>query len=129
MICSVRGSTRSVFGLARRREPFRRLLAVIGLRKAASLSGKGAARLVFFGVAVQKRVQDRPVLLAERIEEVVLDPVRESAQPLQRPLPVRRKTDDVSAAVAGIATALDEPLLFELVEQSDELAAVVAQCV
>src|SRR6186997_2808568 len=98
MICSVRGSTRSVFGSARTREPIRRLLAVIGLRNAASLSGEGAARLVPFGEAEQKRVQDRPVLLAERIEEVVLDPVRESAQPLQRPLPIGRETDDVSAA-------------------------------
>ena len=135
MICSVRDSTLLGFWLipteragpappsahwqAYQRRP----------RKAASLSDERTARLVLFGEAEQKRVQDRPFLLAERIEEVVLDPVRESAQPLQRPLPVRRETDDVSATVVGIATALDEPLLFELVEQSDELAAVVAQCI
>ena len=99
------------------------------MRKAGSLSGERTARLVLFGEAEQKRVQDGPFLLAERIEEVVLDPLRESAQPLQRPLPVRREADDVPTAVVGIATALDEPLLFEFVEQSDELAAVVPQCV
>jgi len=35
--------------------------------------------------------------------------------------------DEVPAAVFRIATALDEPLLLELVEQPHELAAVVAQ--
>ena len=33
------------------------------------------------------------------------------------------------APVVGIATALDQPALLELVEQPDQLAAVVAQCV
>ena len=35
----------------------------------------------------------------------------------------------MAPAVVGVALALDEPMLFELVEQADERAAVVAECV
>ena len=42
-------------------------------------------------------------------------------------LPVGRDADEVAAAVAGVAAPLDQALLLELVEQADELAAVVAE--
>ena len=42
-------------------------------------------------------------------------------------LPVGRELDDVAAAVVRVAAPLDEALLLELVEQADELAAVVAE--
>ena len=42
-------------------------------------------------------------------------------------LAVRGELDEVSAPVAGVALALDQAALLELVEQPDELAAVVAE--
>ena len=42
-------------------------------------------------------------------------------------LPVGGEADEVAAAVARVAAALDEALLLELVEQADELAPVVAE--
>src|SRR2546429_740404 len=97
-------------------------------RKAdTSASGKGAARFVCFGETKQEYVQARAFPVIEGSEELLLDLLRKGTELLQRPFPVRCETDEVPAAVLGIATALDEPLLLELVEQADELAAVVAQ--
>src|SRR5439155_16788086 len=86
-----------------------------------------AARLVLLGEAEQERVQVRAFLLAERGEEVILDLLRERSQPPQHPLAIAGEADEVSAAVVRIATALDQPALLELVEESDQLAPVVAQ--
>jgi len=72
-------------------------------------------------------VQVRAFLLAERGEEVILDLLRERSQPPQHPLAIAGEADEVSAAVVRIATALDQPALLELVEESDQLAPVVAQ--
>src|SRR5919202_676980 len=72
-------------------------------------------------------MQERALVLAERGEEVVLDPARERTQAPERPLPFRSETNGVAAAVVRIAPALDEVPLLELVEQPDELPAVVPE--
>src|SRR4051794_23520437 len=63
----------------------------------------------------------------ERSKELVLQPRGERAQPRECALAVARQADEVSAPVVGIALALEEALLLELVEQADERAAVVAE--
>ena len=66
-------------------------------------------------------------LLAEWREEVVLGLTRKRTQPPERSLPLRSEADEVPTSVIGISSALDQPPLLELVEQSDQLATVVAQ--
>ena len=47
--------------------------------------------------------------------------------PARASLPARREADELAAAVGLVAPALDEALLLELVEEADEMAAVVAE--
>jgi len=82
---------------------------------------------VLFGESEQERVEVRAFVVAEGSEELVVNLPREPTESPEYPLAVSGKADEVPAAVVGIATALDEPPLFEFVKQPDELAAVVAQ--
>ena len=66
-------------------------------------------------------------LLAERVEKFLFAPARDHTHAAERPLAVRGQPDQVPAAVVGISTALDEAALFELVEQTDKLSAVITQ--
>ena len=75
----------------------------------------------------QQRVQLLTLLGVERGEELVFEAPGERAELPERALAVGRDADDLTAAVVGIALALDELLLLELVQQPDERAAVVAE--
>src|ERR1017187_862509 len=75
----------------------------------------------------EQPVQRRPLVQAQRAEQVVLDPARPTLGQAQRFLPPRRQLDDMAAAVGGIAAAGDQPPLLELVEQPDDVARVQAQ--
>src|SRR5512133_2859828 len=68
-----------------------------------------------------------PLRVAEWLEELVLEVARERAQPPQRALPLCRELHEMAAAVIRVALPLDQAALLELVEQADELAAVVAE--
>ena len=72
-------------------------------------------------------MQGRALLVAERREELVLGLVGKRSQPPERSLPLWSQADEVPTPVIRISTALDQLLLLELVEQSDQLATVVAQ--
>ena len=61
-------------------------------------------------------MQVRALFVVERRQEVVLDLLRKGSQPPERLLPVRRDANDVTTAVVGIATALDQPSLLELIQ-------------
>jgi len=82
---------------------------------------------VLLGEAEEQRVEPRALLGAERREELVLDLARERPQPAEGGGALGGERDEMPAAVVRIAAALDEALLLELVEQADELAAVVAE--
>ena len=65
--------------------------------------------------------------LVERREEIVLQAAGQPSEPRERTLAVGGHVDDVPSPVGGIALSLDETALLELVEQADELAAVIAE--
>ncbi len=88
---------------------------------------RSAARLVQLCELQEKRVELRPLLRVERCEELVLQPPGQRAQLAEHLLAVGCEADEVATPVVGAALALDEPLLLELVEQSDERSAVVAE--
>ena len=82
---------------------------------------------MLLGELEEQRVQDLALALVERREEVLLEALRERTQLGER-LPARRgHLDDVAAAVGRVAAPLDQAGRLELVEQADELAAVVAE--
>ena len=54
-------------------------------------------------------------------------PSSRNAKASERPFAVGGETDDVAAAVVGIAAPFDQPALLELVEQPHQLAAVVPE--
>ncbi len=60
-------------------------------------------------------------------QELVLEPACERAQAAQRAFPSGVSRTTMATAVARVAPALDEAALLELVEQPDQLAAIVAQ--
>ena len=88
---------------------------------------RGATRLVAPCEHEQKGMQLLSLLGVERREELVLQALGQCAELRQRALAVGCDPDDLPAPVVGIALALDERLLLELVEQADERAAVVAE--
>ena len=75
--------------------------------------------------------QDLLQLLAlgrvEWCEERVVELACERAHLREHLLAVRSHRDDLPAAIIGVAAAFDEALLFHLVEQPDELPAVVVE--
>src|SRR5919197_5536966 len=77
--------------------------------------------------AHQQRVEGRTVLGVERREELLLDLLRDPAQPYELALAVGGEADDVAAPVGRVAVPLDQAALLERVEQADELAAVDAE--
>ena len=79
------------------------------------------------GEPQQQRVQRLALVARERSEEVVIELLGERPQPAELLLAVGGKPDEMSAAVVGVALPLHEPLLLELVQEADELAAVVAE--
>ena len=60
------------------------------------------AGIAVAGDAEEQLVQLGTALRVERGEELVLDPLRERPQLLERPLSVRGQADEVSAAIAGL---------------------------
>jgi len=63
----------------------------------------------------------------ERGEELAVELLRQRAHLRQHLPSLRRHDDDLATAVLRIAAALDEACFLELVEQADELPAVVAE--
>ena len=82
---------------------------------------------MLLGELEEERVQDLALALVERCEELLLELARERAELGQRLPPGRGHLDHVAPAVGRIAAALDQPGRLELVEQADQLAAVVAE--
>ena len=78
---------------------------------------------------VEQRVQVRALFVAQRRRKSSSISFESARSSSERLLSIRGQSDDVPAPVVGIATAFDQPRSLELVEQSDQLAAVVAQCV
>ena len=72
-------------------------------------------------------MQRAPLFVREGCEEVVLDSPSERAEATERPLAVGGECHEVPATVVRVAAALDEATILELVEQADELAAVVTR--
>ncbi len=62
-------------------------------------------------------------------EKLLLDALRDYTQLSERISSSRRQADEMSAAVVGIAPSLEVALRLELVEETDEMAPVVAQSV
>src|ERR1700674_3265370 len=97
-------------------------------RRSARVWAAGcAAWQVLFGEAAQRGVQTRALLGAECGEEAVLELLGDGSQARERASTGGRQLHVLAAAIAGVAAALDKPALFELVEQADELPAVVAK--
>jgi hypothetical protein len=84
-------------------------------------------REVLFRELQQQPVELRALLGAERGEQLLLDASRAGAQVLERAPAGVGERDDVAPAVGRVAAALDEAALLELVEQPDQLSAVVAE--
>ena len=63
----------------------------------------------------------------ERREELLLDAPRDRAELGELGLALGLEGDEMPAPVRGVALALDQSLLLELVEEPDEPAAVVAE--
>src|SRR2546423_10061178 len=84
-------------------------------------------RQVVLGESKQESMELRALALVEPGEELVLDTAGEGPELRERALPVGREPDDMPATVGRIAAPLDEAALLELVEQTHELATVVAQ--
>src|SRR5579859_6321991 len=96
-------------------------------RSARGWTAACAVRHVLLGEAEQGGVKGRPLLGAQCGEEAVLELLGNGSQARERASTGRRQLHVLAAAIAGVAPALDKPALFELVEQADELAAVVAK--
>src|ERR671934_667540 len=86
-----------------------------------------AARFVLLGETEEQVVESRAFLVGERIEEHGLTLAGDRAQSAERLLALGSQADEMPSPVLRVAPALDETALFELVEQADELAAVVAK--
>jgi hypothetical protein len=77
----------------------------------------------------EQRVQRRPFLFAQRSEELLFDFSGERSQGAERPPSLRGDQHEMAAPILWIAASLDEPSLLELVEQADELTAVIAESI
>ena len=66
-------------------------------------------------------------VLRERREELLVELARQSAQLGERLATRSGHVHYMPPAVVLVASPLDQPGLFELVEQADELSAVVAE--
>ena len=71
---------------------------------------------MLFGEPQQVSMKACALLLVERRKEIVLQFGRERTNTSQHLLAVARQPDDVTAAILGIAAALDQSALLQLVE-------------
>ena len=77
----------------------------------------------------EELAQCRPALGTDGRQDLVLHLLEDGPQACQ-PAPSRsREAHHVAPAILGIAVPLDQPLLLELVEHSDQLTAVEPECV
>src|SRR5437879_5307514 len=88
-----------------------------------------AARVMVARQACQQVLERRALGGVERLEELVVDALDDPAQAGEGFRARRRERDQVAAAIARVAAALDQPPLLELVEDADEVATVEAECV
>ena len=72
-------------------------------------------------------MQPSPLVRVEGRQEVVFETARELAEPLQLAPSVCGQLDDVPTAIRRVTAAGDEPARLQLIEQPDQLAAVVAE--
>ena len=84
-------------------------------------------RVVLRGEAKEQVVQRAALLGVERGEELLLDALRDRAELCERLASLRRQRHQVAPAVDRIPLAQHEPALLEVVEQADDLAAVVVE--
>ena len=75
----------------------------------------------------QELVQACPLLGLEWREELVLHALGDRSELGELPLACREQGHDMPPAVGRVTPTLDQALLFELVEQPDEPAPVVAE--
>jgi len=79
------------------------------------------------GQAHEQRVQRVALAGVERSQELVLEPAHDRAQLGERLAAVGRHLDDVAAAVFRVALSHHQVALLELVQQSHDVASVVAE--
>src|SRR3954469_7245962 len=68
-----------------------------------------------------------PLIRLERREERLLDIARDRPELCKLLLARRLQADEMAAAIRGIAAPLDQAGFLELVEETDEPAAVIAE--
>src|SRR5581483_12457026 len=96
-------------------------------RRCGSAGKVAADRHVFVREPAEERVQLLSLPGVERSEEFVLDLLCRRAEARERLPALGRHLDDVAAAVVRVTPALDQTRALELVEQPDQLPAVVAE--
>src|SRR5690348_6035665 len=74
-----------------------------------------------------KAVKSLTLFTVQRSKEFFVDQLDDGAQPAQRPFPLGSEADEMAAPVARIALPLEQSALLELVQQPDQVAAVVAE--
>src|SRR2546421_12705104 len=84
-------------------------------------------REMLFGEPQQQLVKALSLGRIERRQEVVLESLGEGTEAIQRLPSVGRNVDQLPSAVRLIAATLDQSALFQLVQQPDELPAVVTE--
>ena len=88
------------------------------------LDARSEARIVVGREPQEQGVQRGSVAGVERCQELSLDALDDLAEGCELVATRGSQADDVAAAVAGIATTLDQSMLLERVEQPDQLAPV-----
>src|SRR4051812_41989598 len=83
----------------------------------------GVALVVVHGELDEQPVELGPLLRRERRQELVVEAARDATVLGEHLLACLREADEVAAPVGGVAAALDEAVLLEVVEEADEDAA------
>lgn len=97
-------------------------------RHSSGFRGRPASVMVP-GELEQQSVQDTALVGSQRCEKLLLDSLGDRAQAAELFRAGRSQADEVAPAVERVAPPLDEATLLEFVEEADQLAAVVAECI
>jgi hypothetical protein len=82
---------------------------------------------VLFGEPQEQGVESCPLFVAQGGEELVFELAGEAAEAFERLASPGCHPDELASSVVGVASALDEAGVFELVEEPHQLALVVAE--
>src|SRR3954451_10222898 len=89
--------------------------------------GVGVALVVMRSELREHAVELRALLRLERREQLVVEAARDCTVLGEYLLPRGREAHEVATAVSRVASALDEAVLLEVVEETDERAPVEAE--